>query len=158
LTSQVSAGYNLGNMTVGFDSKQSPTSLHQLTFILQHLADELLSQEASIGLSQVRIMGALHSSIPRSQLDIARALYQTEANVSRQLRHMKKQGHVSIARNKKDARQRDVTLTAKGVRQYDKAKKLLATQQKELLKLLSSSDTKSFNRGINHLLAVLHIN
>jgi DNA-binding MarR family transcriptional regulator len=138
-------------------SKDSPTALHQLTFVLQHLADELLSGEAGIGLSQVRILSVLHSSTPHSQLQMARALYQTESNVSRQLKEMKKQGLVNVKRNKKDARQRDVTLTTKGARKAEQGKRLLAAQHKDLLRLMDSAQAKNFDRGIEHLLRALQI-
>jgi len=137
------------------NSTSSPTTLHQLTFVLQHLADELLSREAGIGLSQVRILSALHGSTPRSQLHVARALYQTESNVSRQLKEMSKAGLVSIKRNKKDARQRDVTLTAKGQRQAEQGKRLLAAQHRELFKLINKTDAKNFDKGVQHLLKAL---
>ena len=138
-------------------SKNSPTALHQLTFVLQHLADELLSGEAGIGLSQVRILSVLHSSVPHSQLHIARALYQTESNVSRQLREMKREGLVNVTRNKKDARKRDVTLTSKGARKAEQGKRLLAAQHKELFKLMGASEAKHFDKVIQHLLKALQI-
>lgn len=139
-------------------SRKSPaTSLHQLTFVLQHLLDELLISKASVGLSQVRIMGALHAVLPRSQRVVAGQLMQTEANVSRQLRLMQKRGLVSIKKNKKDARQRDVLLTSKGSQKYDQAEKLIATQQKELLKMLSKTEAQSFERATENLIMALHL-
>ena len=124
-------------------------------FVLQHLTNELLESEVKVGLSQVRIMSALHSTIAYSQRGIAIKLRQTEANVSRQLQSMKRQGLVSIKRNSKDRRQREVMLTNKGKRAYDKAQRLLNAQQKDLLKLLSRSEAEAFNRAINNLLKSL---
>jgi len=141
--------------TPPFRKKDSPTSLHQLMFVLQHLTNELLESEVKVGLSQVRIMSALHSTIAYSQRGIAIKLRQTEANVSRQLQSMKRQGLVSIKRNSKDRRQREVMLTNKGKRAYDKAQRLLNAQQKDLLKLLSRSEAEAFNRAVNNLLKSL---
>ena len=124
-------------------------------FVLQHLTNELLESEVKVGLSQVRIMSALHSTIAYSQRGIAIKLRQTEANVSRQLQSMKRQGLVSIKRNSKDRRQREVMLTNKGKRAYDKAQRLLNAQQKDLLKLLSRSEAEAFNRAVNNLLKSL---
>lgn len=117
-----------------------PPLLH-LAYILQQSSDELLEDQAGVGLSAARIMSTLSGSIPTSQRVIAMELKQTEANVSRQLQTMKKQGLVSITRNKKDSRQRDVTLTGKGARKYQIAEKLLKRQQREFLKLLNSGET-----------------
>ena len=90
-----------------------PPLLH-LVYILQQASDEILANEVGVGLSQARIMSVLHTGVPRSQRVVARILSQTEANVSRQLRDMKKRGLVGISKNKKDPRQRDVVLTRKG--------------------------------------------
>jgi len=127
-----------------------PPLLH-LTYLLQHLSDEALSGEVGVGLSQVRIMSALHSAVPRSQRFIAGQLSQTEANVSRQLRAMKKQGLVSIVKNKKDGRQRDVTLTSKGVKKYQKAQKVLTAQQNHFLRLFSKEESRALDRALGNL-------
>ena len=135
--------------------KYSPTPLHYLTFILQHLSDELLIHEAGISLSHVRIMGGLHGAVPRSQMQVAAGLHQTEANVSRQLQAMKREGLVSIKRNKKDGRQRDVLLTSKGARKYKQAEKILNQQHKKLLSSLAKRQSKSFENSVKELLRAL---
>src|SRR5665213_820184 len=129
----------------GLPPAHSPTPLHQLAFILQQLADELLMGKIGVGLSQARILGALHKSDSISQRNIATHLGQTEANISRQLQLMKNEGLVSIVKNKKDGRQRDVSLTTKGSHKKEQAEKLLVDQQTELLKLLvGNSEVKEF--------------
>lgn len=122
-----------------------------MSYILQQLSDELLLDSVGVGLSQARIMSVLHQSVPKSQRAIAVYLSQTEANVSRQLRTMKRQELVSISKNKKDSRQRDVLLTSTGARKYAHAEKLLKTQQAQYLKLLSSSELKAFERAAHNL-------
>lgn len=126
-----------------------PPLLH-LTYVLQQQADELLLRENGVGLSQVRIMSALGPS-PISQRRIATSLQQTEANVSRQLQAMKKQGLVSVKRNKKDARQRDVCLSPKGMNTYDKAHKLLARQQAGLWKRLNRHEAEELQAAVGKL-------
>ena len=80
------------------------SSLHRLEFILQHKSDLLLRKSIGVGFGQVQIMQALHRSVALSQRAVASKLYQTEANVSRQLQLLKKKGLVSISRNKKNKR------------------------------------------------------
>jgi len=116
-----------------------PPLLH-LSYVLQHSAEEMLEAEAGIGLSAARIMSVLDKSTPTSQRVVAMELRQTESNVSRQLQSMKKQGLVSITRNKKDSRQRDVTITAKGAKKYQDASKVLKRQQKQFLKILNAGE------------------
>lgn len=133
----------------------SPTPLHRLMFILQHLSDELLEEEAGIGLSHVRILGTLDSKVPRSQRYIASRLRQTEANVSRQLRAMHKDGLVKVTKNNKDSRQRDVSLTTKGANKYAKAEQLLKKQLDQVYKPIKGWEKKQFNESVAKLNASL---
>jgi DNA-binding MarR family transcriptional regulator len=135
-------------------SKYSPTPLHYLMFVLQHSSDELLGKEVGTSLSHVRIMAALSSSLPHSQRLVALNLHQTEANVSRQLQVMKKQGLVSVKKNKKDGRQRDVMLTAKGKKKLSQAEKVLNQQHKKLLNSLGKG-SKTFDISVKDLLKSL---
>jgi len=117
-----------------------PALLH-LSYVIQHSAEEILENDAGVGLSAARIMSVLSTSRPASQRNIAVLLHQTEANVSRQLQNMKKLGLVSVTRNKKDSRQRDVLLTGKGARHYQQAEKLLKKQQREFLRILNAGES-----------------
>lgn len=127
-----------------------PPLLH-LSYILQQVSDELLLDKAGVGLSQARIMSVLHQSAPTSQRSVAVSLGQTESNVSRQLRQMKKQGLVKVTKTKKDGRQRDVVLTKKGHNSYQKAEKLLKNQQGQFLRLLGRSEVKAFEKAAHNL-------
>jgi len=118
-----------------------PALLH-LSYLLQQSSEEFLEREAGVGLSAVRIMSVLDKSRASCQRLIATELRQTEANVSRQLHSMKKQGLVSITRNKKDNRQRDVVLTANGAKHYQQAEKLLKKQQSQFLKVLNKGESE----------------
>lgn len=127
-----------------------PPLLH-LSYVLQHKCESALEAEAGVGLSAARIMSVLDRSSPTSQRVIAMELSQTEANVSRQLRAMKKQGLVSINRNKKDNRQRDVVLTAKGASRYKDAEKLLKRQQKQILDILTRGEADALEAAAKKL-------
>lgn len=107
------------------------------------------------GLAQIRILGVLERNVPHPQNLIARQLQQTEANVSRQLRLMSRKGLVSVRSNKQDKRQKDVLLSSKGWRHYERAKKLLQDQQKDLLKLLDKNERKTFEQAIDNLIKAL---
>jgi len=112
--------------------KEFPPLLH-LSFILQQEADELLLGQVGIGVSQARILSALDEGHPSLQNQIAASLRQTEANVSRQIKIMKAGGLVSVTKNKKDSRARDVKLTVKGHEVYLKAERLLRRDLPALL-------------------------
>lgn len=127
-----------------------PSLLH-LSFILQQKCEAALEDGAGVGLSAARIMSVLDRSSPTSQRSIAVELSQTEANVSRQLHAMKKQGLVSITRNKKDSRQRDVILTSKGASHYKSAEKLLKRQQKQIINILNDSEAAALEYAAKKL-------
>jgi DNA-binding MarR family transcriptional regulator len=139
------------------NQKSSFSPLLHLTYVLQQLSDDKLLAEVGVGLSQTRIMSVLSGSMPRSQRAVAHMLQQTEANVSRQLKIMHKHGLVSITKNKKDARQRDVTLTTKGRHKYQQAAKTLASQEKAILKLLDKIELQAFGRAADTLLTSLNV-
>jgi DNA-binding MarR family transcriptional regulator len=124
--------------------KYSPTPLLHLAFILQQSAEDLLLKEGGISLSYVRILGALDTQVPSSQRTLAHILHQTEANISRQLLLMVRQRLVKITKNKNDARQRDVTLTAAGARKYQEAEKMLKNNVSLFLKGALGVQKKNF--------------
>jgi DNA-binding MarR family transcriptional regulator len=132
-------------------AKSSFPPLLHLSYVLQHSAEEMLEAEAGVGLSAARIMSVLSRSSPVSQRVVATQLRQTEANISRQLQVMKKNGLVSIARNKKDSRQRDVMLTAKGTSKYQAAQKVLKKQQRQLLKILNTGEVAALENAAQKL-------
>ena len=142
-------------MKKGSNGSFSP--LLHLTYVLQQLSDDSLLEATGVGLSQTRIMSVLSDNISRSQNWIAHELGQTEANVSRQLRVMKRRSLVSISKNKKDNRQRDVKLSGKGTRTYKTAVKVLNAQQARMFKLFDRGDLKAFEQGSKHLLIALNV-
>lgn len=131
------------------------TSLHRFEFILQHKSDSLLRDSIGVGFGQVQIMQILHRSVPMSQRVVASKLYQTESNVSRQLQVLKKKGLVAITRNPKDKRLREVQLSVKGKKTFEKAEKILALQHKELMKMVDDRDVKALDRAVSHLLKAI---
>lgn len=135
--------------------KQNPKNefspLLHLTYLLQQSTDEKLLSEVGVGLSATRIMSTLSGSAGRSQRSIAVELRQTEANISRQLQVMKRDGLVSITKSKKDNRQREVRLTTKGRAKSQLANKLLTKQELRLMKLLNKSEQKTFSHAVNNL-------
>jgi DNA-binding MarR family transcriptional regulator len=142
-------------MSANFDQIYSPTSLHHMTFVLQQLSDEILLKEVGISLSHVRILGVLDSKVPYSQRVIASKLHQTEANVSRQLLAMVRQRLVKIAKNKQDARQHDITLSAKGARKYEQAEKLLKKQLNTIYKNFNKTEKRDFEDAVARIIKAL---
>jgi DNA-binding MarR family transcriptional regulator len=116
-------------------SSKAASLLHSV-FKTQHYADNLLQDQVGLGLSSYRILSVVDDSAPSTQRNIALFLGQTEANVSRQVRHMADHGLIKIAPDKKDRRQRNITKTAKGKRKFADAEKTLKKHEKQLSSLL----------------------
>ena len=114
------------------------SSLLNTMFKLQHNVDSLLLTQIGIGLSANRILSAADSANPLSQRKISGILGQTEANISRQIRHMASDGLVKIAPDKKDKRQRQISLTSKGSKKLATAHQLLTENSNYLLRQIKN--------------------
>lgn len=130
-------------------------ALHRLEFILQHRADSVLRSQVGVGFGQVRIMEELSQSTARTQRELAHALYQTEANISRQLQELKNKGLVTIGRSDKDKRQRQVRLTNQGVEACQQAHKLITEIHKEALAKLDFRDAVNLTDTLAQLLKTI---
>ena len=117
-------------------SKNKIASLLHLLFKMQQDTDALLLGQVGIGLSAYRILSVLDDRVSYSQRKIAVELSQTEANISRQVRHMAEDNLVKIAPDKKDRRQRNISLTSKGQKKFDAAQKVLARNEAALFSLI----------------------
>lgn len=116
---------------------QKITSLLQQMLKLQQNVDSFLLDITGIGLSAYRMLSVIDDKVPLPQRKIAVMLGQTEANVSRQIRHMAGDGLVRIAPDKKDKRQRNITRTSKGDKKFTSAQKHLAVNSNQLLKQIN---------------------
>ena len=140
------------NLRLG-ESKLTP--LLSLSWKVQQSAEEILVAQCGVGLSHFRILAALDKSASRSQSLIAKMLGQTEANVSRQLQAMKRAGLVHIVKNKKDRRQRDVSLSPKGFRIFTKADQILHHHEKGLLSTMSRAESRDFQDRVSGLIGLI---
>jgi DNA-binding MarR family transcriptional regulator len=127
--------------------------LQRLAFILQQSSDEVLLKQIRVGLSPVRIMAELETSGVVSQRNLAKRLHQTEANISRQIRLMQRDGLVNIAKNPKDGRERQLTLTNKGADLSQAAEKILINNYKNLVSRLDKKEVETFGEIIGKLAA-----
>ncbi len=130
-------------------------SLHRLTFILQHISEDLLQEKLGIGFSQFKLMIGMAKHPGDDQQHLAKYLGQTEASISRQIKLMKDMGLVKIEKDKKDSRRRHLYLTTKGYNHFEKAQKLLEQKHREVLHGLSDSDIKKFNKYLDSMLSAV---
>lgn len=97
-------------------------------YVLQHVADTLSRQldqvileQIGIGLSQYKILQALHADPEVRQHHIASRLGQTEASISRQIKLLKERGLLVSSVNPRNRREHLHAPTALGVKMLDNA-------------------------------------
>jgi DNA-binding MarR family transcriptional regulator len=105
---------------------------HTVGYLLQHLAaslarqsDQVLQERLGIGFSQFKLLMVLERNPHIQQKQIAEALGQTEASISRQIRLMHDKGLLQTTISPQNRREHITTLTAKGLRLNEEALRVL---------------------------------
>ena len=111
--------------------------------------DQILQERLGIGFSQFKILMVLERNPYVQQRDIAEALGQTEASISRQIKLMHDRGLLQSTISPENRRRHITTPTTKGLRLNEEALRILneyhapmferlnAKQQEQLLETLS---------------------
>lgn len=109
---------------------------NNLGYLLQHLAfvmarqnDQILQERLGIGFSQFKLMMILERRPHIQQKQIADALGQTEASISRQIKLMHQKGLLQTVVSPENRRQHITTLTTKGERLAEEAIRTLNDYQ-----------------------------
>jgi DNA-binding MarR family transcriptional regulator len=99
--------------------------MHHLAFTLQRQNDQVLQERLGIGFSQFKILKVLEMQPHIQQRQIAEALGQTEASISRQIKLLHDQGLLQTTLRPENRREHITTLTAKGLRFTEEAIRIL---------------------------------
>lgn len=134
-----------------------PTS--NVGYLLQHLAftmsrqsDQMLQERLGIGFSQFKILMVLDKSPYIQQRQIADALGQTEASISRQIKLMTQRGLLQSSPRPGNRREHVTTLTSKGVRLVEESMSALNTYHGPMFERLSDKQ----RRQLTVALASMH--
>lgn len=105
---------------------------NNIGFLIQHLAftlsrqnEQILQDNLGIGVSQFKILMVLHHKQNIQQKQIAGALAQTEASISRQIKLLHEAGLLQTTVSAKNRREHITTLTTKGLKCIEQAMRLL---------------------------------
>lgn len=126
--------------------------LQHTSFSLARQSDQVLQEQLGLGLSQFKIMMVLRRNPNIQQRQIADALGQTEASISRQIKLMHDQNLLQTTISPKNRREHITTLTAKGLRMTQEALKVLNRYQAPTFAVLSERQQKQFAE----ILSLLH--
>jgi DNA-binding MarR family transcriptional regulator len=126
--------------------------LHHVTFALTRQNDQVLQERMGIGFSQFKILRVLESQPHIQQRQIAEALGQTEASISRQIKLLHEKGLLQTVVDPKNRRKHITTLTQKGARFAEEAISILAAYHKPMFDQLSAKQQDQ----LLQILQVLH--
>ena len=120
---------------------QNPT--HKIGYLVTHLAsilarmsDQILLEQLGLGFSQFKIMLVLKNHPHIQQKQIAAALGQTEASISRQIKMLHSDGLITARVSKENRREHITTLTPKGDRFIEQSLKILTKHYEPLFGVL----------------------
>jgi len=127
------------------------TKIQRLAFRIERHADQILLEKLGIGFSQFRIIHELERNPKAKQNQLARALGQTEASISRQVKIMRADRLMITSINPSNKREHITTLTPKGARIKEAATESLDKLYKSLIEDLSSKDIDRLNKAIDSI-------
>lgn len=125
--------------------------LHHLSLTLDRQSDSLLHDACGVGFSQFKIMMVLLEQRDVRQRDVAEALGQTEASVSRQIQTLVDEGLVWSVKDLRDRRQRITRLTTKGEKLALKATSVLERHYGPMFSRLSEQDQEKLRSQIEYM-------
>lgn len=126
--------------------------LHQLLSVLSRESDQRLLEQLGLGLSQYKILTALHTSSKPQQRLIALELGQTEASISRQIKILENKGMLTVSKNPDNLREHHIALTGHGLRLIEAAERVLGHYHEAVFTALG----KKQRAALEEALALLH--
>ncbi|GAC1388126.1 MAG: hypothetical protein NVS1B7_7470 [Candidatus Saccharimonadales bacterium] len=132
---------------------------NNIGYLLQHLAavlskqsDQALQEQLGVGLSQFKILMALQYHPQMQQRQIAEALGQTEASISRQIRLMVDKGLLESRVSPDSRREHITTTTSRGVTLTSAARETLSNYLDPMMKLLTADQ----QQNLLDILTIMH--
>ena len=143
-------------------SKSFMYSLHETYFLVEKHLEEKLTEAAGVTFSQFLIMLPLHCERTACQTEIANFLHLTEATVSRHISGMTEDGLLTRKDDPVNRRKHILALTAKGLKEFTRAQKVIEVELKSIFEVIPSGDRANiihaFDRVLEKLLAMLRGN
>lgn len=131
---------------------------NKIGFLIQHLAfslgrtnDQVLQEQLGIGFSQFKLMMVLQKMPHIQQKQIASALNQTEASISRQIKLLHEKNLLQTTVSPKNRREHITTLTGKGVRFTEEARRILQEYYQPMFSQLSDKEQEQLLEHLSSL-------
>jgi DNA-binding MarR family transcriptional regulator len=130
----------------------------KIGFLIQHLAfslgrtnDQVLQEQLGIGFSQYKLMMVLQKMPHIQQKQIANALTQTEASISRQIKLLHEKSLLQTTVSPKNRREHITTLTPKGIRYTEEARRILTNYYQPMFDQISDKDQEQLLHHLGNL-------
>jgi DNA-binding MarR family transcriptional regulator len=99
--------------------------LHHISAVLARHSDQILQEQLGVGFSQFKILLILQQKSGVQQKQIATALGQTEASISRQIKLLQDGSLLTSTVHPSNRRRHIIRLTPKGLKVIDRAMQIL---------------------------------
>lgn len=126
-------------------------SLHHLSAVLDRQSDILLNERFGLGFSQFKILMGVSKHNNLQQREIAEALGQTEASVSRQIRLLVDEGLIASTLDPENRRQHQTRLTPKGERILSEAMSALESHYQPMFASISEHRLKQLQETLDDM-------
>ena len=138
-------------------SKSFMYSIHQMHFLVQKRLDHVLSQHKSLSFSQFMILVGFMCSSNHgvSQTSIAEHLNLTEATVSRHISSLVDLKMLSRSLDKTNRRKHNITITEKGKKVFETARKLIDTELSSIFSSIKEKDRSAIMKNCTQVLSEL---
>lgn len=130
----------------------------KIGFLIQHLAfsigrnnDQVLQEQLGIGFSQFKLMMVLQKMPHIQQKQIANALNQTEASISRQIKLLHDKRLLQTTVSPKNRREHITTLTSKGIRYTEEAQRIMRNYNQPLFETLSAKEQEQLASHLSRM-------
>lgn len=108
-------------------------------------------ERLGIGFAQYKILNVMSDSKTFKQNELASALHQTEASISRQINILKKVGLVLISANPKNKREHLCSITIKGHKIYEAAEQIINKYNQSVIKLIPEKDINELHTTLSKI-------
>ncbi|MBI5466729.1 MAG: winged helix-turn-helix transcriptional regulator [Candidatus Kerfeldbacteria bacterium] len=129
--------------------------LHKLTFLIDRIAEQALTEHSNITFGQFRLLMALQHHRALSQKKVANFHGLTEAAISRVVETLVKRKYIVRQANPTNRREHILMLTPVGERQAVRAMATLTKTFRKLFGVLTATENEHFNHTLERLLAVV---
>lgn len=137
-----------------FLSKQMrcAAKIHHLMSLLEKHADTFLMEELSLSFMQTLILNIIRHHPNTTQNFVAECTKFTPGAVSRQIEVLREKGMLTRKVKKDNRREHEITLTAKGKKEVEKAFNLLETRLQGVFTVLNDKECTQMEECVSRLI------